>query len=231
MSIKSVAISSGHGKYIRGAADILDEVDEARMVVETAATYLRGAGVTVKTFHDDTSHDQSTNLNTIVNWHNAQSRELDCSVHFNAYQHTSKPMGVECLYKTQEALAKTVASKIAVAGDFIDRGPKYRSDLKFLNATTKPAVLVETCFVDSEQDAVLYRSSFNDICLALAEAIAGKAIDEGERPEEPEGPPEFERPEEPEGPLKPDERAPDHLRGRWRPARPERADESWHHSV
>lgn len=203
MAIKSIVISSGHGKFVRGASDILDEVEEARMVVETTASYLRKAGITVTTFHDDVSTTQSENLDRIVKFHNSKSRDIDCSVHLNAYQHTSKPMGVECLYKTQEALAKTVASKIAVAGDFIDRGPKYRSDLKFLNATTKPAVLVETCFVDSEQDAVLYRESFDDICLALAEAIAGKAIDEGERPEEPEGPPEFERPEEPEGPLKP----------------------------
>ena len=52
-----------------------------------------------------------TNLNTIVNWHNKQTRELDVSVHFNAYETTSKPMGTECLYKTQEALAKEVSHK------------------------------------------------------------------------------------------------------------------------
>ena len=76
--MKSVCISQGHGKHIRGAADILDEVDEARMVVETTATYLRSAGMTVKTFHDDTSHDQSTNLNTIVNWHNTAVARTRC---------------------------------------------------------------------------------------------------------------------------------------------------------
>src|SRR4249919_560047 len=113
-----LAISSGHGKYIRGASGspvppYLDEVDEARRVVDRVAEILRGAGVTVKTFHDNTSHDQSTNLNTIVNYHNKQVRDLDVSVHFNAYQTTSKPMGTECLYVTQEKLANTVASKIA----------------------------------------------------------------------------------------------------------------------
>lgn len=192
--MKSVCISSGHGKYIRGAAGspvppYLDEVDEARKVTEKTAEYLRSAGLTVKTFHDNTSHDQSTNLNTIVNWHNAAAQnphDLDVSIHFNAYQTTSKAMGVECLWKTQEALAKSVASKIAVAGDFINRGPKYRSDLKFLNATNKPAILVEVCFVDSSEDARLYNDNFDDICLALAEAIAGKAIDEGPRPPRPE---------------------------------------------
>jgi len=79
---KSIVISSGHGKYIRGAADILDEVDEARRVVDTVAEYLQSAGCTVKTFHDNTSHDQSTNLNTIVNYHNKQSRDLDVSARY-----------------------------------------------------------------------------------------------------------------------------------------------------
>src|SRR5215472_7614466 len=102
----SIVISSGHGKYVRGASGYLDEVDEARKVVEQVAEYLRQMDVTVKTFHDNTSHDQSTNLHTIVNYHNAQSRELDCSIHFNAYATTSSPMGTECLYVTQQSLAQ-----------------------------------------------------------------------------------------------------------------------------
>ena len=36
-----VVISSGHGKHIRGASGYIDEVDEARKVVETVADYLR----------------------------------------------------------------------------------------------------------------------------------------------------------------------------------------------
>jgi hypothetical protein len=36
MSYDSIVISSGHGKYVRGASGLLDEVDEARRVVERA---------------------------------------------------------------------------------------------------------------------------------------------------------------------------------------------------
>lgn len=186
--MKSCVISSGHGKYIRGASGYLDEVDEARRVVEQTATYLRGAGVEIVVFHDDVSTSQNENLNRIVNFHNSKSRELDISIHFNAYQTTSKPMGTECLYVTQQALAATVSKMIAVAGDFIDRGPKKRTDLFFLNNTNKPAILVETCFVDSKADEGLYNANFADICLALAEAIAGKAIDVGPVPPEPPEP-------------------------------------------
>jgi hypothetical protein len=202
--MKSICMSSGHGKYIRGAAGspvppYLDEVDEARRVVDRTAEYLRNSGVTVDVFHDNTSHDQSTNLNAIVNHHNAQSRELDVSVHLNANATTSQPMGTECLYKTQEALAKEVSHKIAVNGEFKDRGPKYRSDLKFLNSTNKPAVLVEVCFVDSKADSDLYRKNFDHICMGLAEALAGKVIEDA-------GPtPPWEKP--PVTPIDPSARA------------------------
>jgi peptidoglycan hydrolase-like protein with peptidoglycan-binding domain len=192
MAYKSFAISSGHGKYIRGASGYIDEVDEARLVVERVADMLLSAGISVKTFHDNTSHDQSTNLNAIVNWHNKQSRELDVSVHFNAYQTTSKPMGTECLYKTQEALAADVARNIADATGLPNRGAKYRGDLKFLNSTAKPAVLVETVFVDSRADADAYNASFEDVCKAIAEALSGRQIGDIEPPPTEELPPPTE---------------------------------------
>src|ERR1700745_2429091 len=123
-----VVISSGHGKYIRGAAGPppwgLDEVDEARRVVEQTATALRSVGVDVITFHDDVSTSQSENLNRIVAFHDSKSRDLDVSVHFNAYESTSKPMGVECLYVSQLDLAQDVADNIAAATGLPNRGAK-----------------------------------------------------------------------------------------------------------
>ena len=133
---------------MRGASGILDEVDEARRVVERVAEELRDRGVDVKTFHDDTSHSQNENLKTIVNYHNAQTRELDVSVHFNAFEQIDKPMGTEVLYVTQSALAGQLSAAIASCG-FINRGAKKRTDLYFLNNTEMPSVLLEICFVDS----------------------------------------------------------------------------------
>jgi N-acetylmuramoyl-L-alanine amidase len=194
-----IVISSGHGKYVRGAAGPppwgLDEVNEARRVVEETAAYLRSVGVQVITFHDDVSRNQGDNLNRIVHFHNSCARDLDVSIHFNAYQVTAKPMGTECLYITQQSLADTVSRKLADAGDFINRGPKKRTDLAFLNRTEEPAILVEICFVDSEADCALYRAEFAAICAAIAEAISGQTIDEApveppvEPPTEPEPPP------------------------------------------
>jgi len=180
-----IAISSGHSTKCRGASDIIDEVDEATRVVDTVAEMLAAGGVGVEKYHDTVSDDQSENLNRIVDWHNARTRDLDVSVHFNAYEHTSKPMGTECLYVTQQKLAAEVASAISDAGDLINRGPKKRTDLFFLNNTAEPAVLIEVAFVDSQADVDLYRENYQWICQAIAAVLAGEEIMPAPEPEPP----------------------------------------------
>jgi hypothetical protein len=179
-----VVISSGHGKYVSGAVGYIDEHDEAVKVVDKVGELLDAMGVRVVTFEDTTSHSQNENLETIVDFHNSHTRDLDVSVHFNANETTSKPMGTECLWVTQEDLADEMATAIARAGGLIDRGPKYRDGLYFLNNTEMPAILIETCFVDSSKDVELYRQNFDSICASIADTIAG--VDSGVVPPEPE---------------------------------------------
>lgn len=186
MTYQSVVISSGHSLYVRGAAGVLDEVDEARAVVDTVAVELRNRGVDVKTFHDDVSRTQNENLSRIVNYHNGQVRQLDVSVHFNAYQQTDRPMGTEVLYVTQSALAGQVSAAIAASGH-INRGAKKRTDLYFLNKTAMPAILIEVCFVDSTADAAIYNEMFGRICAAIATVLGGKLAET--EPPDPEAPP------------------------------------------
>ena len=109
MRYQSVCISSGHGLYVRGASGILDEVDEARLVVRQLCDVLLELGIKVHEFHDDVSKSQSENLDRIVDWHNSKKRDLDISVHFNAYEQVSKPMGCEVLYVTQQGIAAAVS--------------------------------------------------------------------------------------------------------------------------
>jgi N-acetylmuramoyl-L-alanine amidase len=181
MPYPAIVISSGHGKYVRGASGILDEVDEARKVVNRLADELQSRGVEVTTFHDDSSNSQDENLHTIVAFHNSETRNLDVSVHFNAFEQTSKPMGCEVLYVTQGTLASQVSAAIAGCG-FINRGGKKRSDLYFLNNTDEPAILLEVCFVDSTADAEIYRAHFERICDAIADVLGGAEETEGVPP-------------------------------------------------
>jgi N-acetylmuramoyl-L-alanine amidase len=181
-----IVISSGHGKLVRGASGYIDEVDEARKVVNAVADLLIGAGVDVEIFHDDVSKDQNENLNRICSFHNSQGvHDLDISVHFNAYEVTNSPMGTECLYVTQDSLAQKVATEIALVSGLKNRGPKKRTDLFFLNNTKEPAILIEVCFVDSVTDTNLYHEGFTAICIAIAETVSGEKIGFDEIPTEP----------------------------------------------
>jgi N-acetylmuramoyl-L-alanine amidase len=173
MPYERVVISSGHGLYVRGASGIIDEVDEARKVTTALAESLKERGVTVVVFHDDVSESQSENLDRIVNFHNDQQRDLDISVHFNAFEQTSSPRGVEVLYVTQAELAGQLSAAIAEAGEFINRGGKKNTGLAFLNGTEEPSVLLEICFVDSEADCDMYSRNFEGIVDAIAEVLGG----------------------------------------------------------
>ena len=166
-----IAISSGHGKHVQGADEYMNEVEQARRVVEHVAEELEAAGVEAFIFHDNTSKTQDENLEAIVAFHNSQVRDYDVSVHFNAFEPTSEPRGTECCYLTQKELAAQISGTISRNGDLIDRGAKVRSDLYFLNSTDMPAILIETCFVDSKADVDNYQLNFGMICAGIADVF------------------------------------------------------------
>jgi N-acetylmuramoyl-L-alanine amidase len=173
-------MSSGHGKIVRGASGnpvppLLDEVNEARRVVDRTAELLIERGCDVITFHDNTSTSQSQNLNTIVAAHNKETRQLDVSVHFNAFDGNAH--GTEVLYVSQQALAADVSAAISKAGGFTNRGPKKRTDLAFLNGTEEPAILLEMCFCDNRGDSDKYNAKFEAICGAIADVLGGPATE------------------------------------------------------
>src|SRR4029077_7078670 len=199
-----IVMSSGHGLKVRGASGSpvppeLDEVDEARKVVNRTAQILNDGGVPTTVFHDNVSTSQDENLNRIVNFHNSKSRDYDVSVHFNA---TEGAYGTEVWYTNSDMAdyAAKISAAIAKAGGFKDRGKKHTDNLFFLNNTAKPAVLLEVCFCDSTDDSNKYRQHFEAICHAIAESIAGKPLGESkppippsEVPIPPERPPEAPR--------------------------------------
>ena len=173
MAYNQVNISSGHSINCQGAIDIINEVTEAKKVVDRVYEIIRANGKACYKYHD-TSSSSSQNLVNIVNWHNGFKDGVDVSIHFNAYTHTDKAMGTEVCYYSQPTLAKEVSKNIANAGGFIDRGAKQRTGLYFLKHTNKPAILIEVCFVDSVADVNLYKANFERICQAIAKSLIGQ---------------------------------------------------------
>jgi N-acetylmuramoyl-L-alanine amidase len=181
MTYTSIAISSGHSTKCQGAVGLINEVAEATRVVDQVAKELKDRGVNVKAYHDTISTTQNENLNRIVDWHNAQTRELDISCHFNASKKTANPVGTEVWYASQQALAAQLSAAIAESG-LKDRGAKSNG-LFFLSHTAMPAVLLEICFVDSEADVKIYRDHFNEICASIADVLGGEDADITPEPE------------------------------------------------
>ena len=172
-----VVISAGHSSKCRGmSSEWLDEVDEARRVVTAVADNLADAGVNVITYWDDISNDQSENLDRICDFHNAQgAHDLDVSVHFNASN--GQGHGTEVFYtsSTGKEYAKAICDAICEASGLTNRGAKDDDSiggLYFLSHTNEPAVLIEVCFGDNEQDTVIYYDEFDNICEAISDAIA-----------------------------------------------------------
>ena len=175
MGYNQVNISSGHSINCQGAVDIINEVTEARKVVDRVYEIIKASGKQCYKYHD-TSSSSTQNLVNIVNWHNGFKDGVDVSIHFNAYAHVDKPMGVEVCYYSNSSLATAVSKEIATAGGFIDRGAKQRTGLYFLKHTNKPAILIEVCFVDSVADVNLYRANFERICQAIAKSLIGSIV-------------------------------------------------------
>jgi len=179
-----VAISSGHGLHVRGAVGIIDEVDEARRVTDEVARRLRALNVNVVVFHDNTSTNQTQNVNTIVSWHNSQIRDVDISVHFNSFPDPNVG-GTETLYRAGNVAMRTLAQRLSssisqASGLEIRRkkelgGAYARDNVGFLNFTLingiNRAILLEICFVNNQRDVDLYRNNFNAICNAIATTI------------------------------------------------------------
>lgn len=168
-----INISSGHSINCQGASDIINEVTEARKVVDRIYEMCKAIGIEVYKYHD-TSSSSSQNLANIANWHNKFKDGIDISIHFNCYQHTSNSMGTEVCYYSQSQLASKVSSAISKASGLKDRGGKERKGLYVLRNTNKPMLLIEVCFCDSSYDVQKYRENFDSICSAIIEALTGK---------------------------------------------------------
>lgn len=173
MSYSQINISSGHSINCQGASDIINEVTEARKVVDRVYEMCKSLGIEVYKYHD-TSSSNSQNLRNIVNWHNQFKDGIDISIHFNAYQHTTNSMGTEVCYYSQSQLASKVSSTISKASGLKDRGAKERKGLYVLKNTNKPMLLIEVCFCDSSYDVQKYQENFDAICSAIIQALTDK---------------------------------------------------------
>ncbi len=167
-----ITISPGHWHIGTGTSDIIDEVIEARKVVDGVAWQLTRRGIKVHKVVDTTSNNQQENLHYLVRAHNATTRQIDVSIHFNAVAgRRQEGIGTEVLFRHDTLLATHLVNKIAEVSSLKNRGAKRRLDIAFLNGVSKRAVLIEICFVNSVADVALYQQYEKQICKAIADVL------------------------------------------------------------
>lgn len=166
--MKKIAISSAHGKYVRGASGVIDEVNESVRVVNELKSIIPNAII----YHDVASKTQRDNVNGIIGWHKRQQADINISVHFNASANakTKSGIGTEvCFFKSDKSMADKLSLSISDAGQLINRGSKYRDNLGFLKLPN--SYLIEVCFVNSVEDSNNYNKNFKEICQAIKNVI------------------------------------------------------------
>ena len=185
----AISVHAGHnpaGKTACGAVGLLDESKENRLIVEEVINIMRSHGWTVYNDTVDNGSSQNDVLNKIVAKTNAHSVGFSISFHLNSGRNDYPGDGriggfevwVNAMNKGKPELAERIRTNMRGLG-FTDRGTKISKNLKVLNKTNAPALLLEICFVDDRDDYDLYQSvGYKTIAKAIAYAIMNKPMQE-----------------------------------------------------
>lgn len=169
-----IGINCGHtvsGTVGCGAVGRIDESVEARKVGLKLERMLLERGHTVYDCTNDYAPSVSSNLSQIVSMANKQPLDLFVSIHFNS----GGGRGTEVFTYggKQHIEAVNVCNSLAEFG-FRNRGVKDGSNLYVVRRSNSKAMLIEVCFVDTD-DADKYKQIGADkVAQAICGAITGQ---------------------------------------------------------
>ena len=165
-----IGINAGHTERGAGygAVGRIRESEHTRKVAAALKAYLEAAGMVIKDCTIDTASTQNAYLAKVVELANGKELEWFVSIHFNA----GGGRGVEVYtYEGRQYQdAVEVCENIAALG-FRNRGVKAGTGLYVIRKTKAKSMLIEVCFVDTD-DADKYLSIGADkIGQAIAAAL------------------------------------------------------------
>ncbi len=165
-----IAVDMGHCPKSSGAVGFLDELTEDRKLGKALIAELEARGHEVVNVTPPDSAEES--LSGRAKRANEAKADFFVSVHFNAGGGT----GVE-VFTTNNSGAKDEAKRASAAIAEVlglrNRGHKT-ANFTVIAKTVMPAMLVETCFVDTKADADAYRKAgVEAVAAAIAYGIVG----------------------------------------------------------
>lgn len=175
-----IYINPGHDiEYDSGAVNPnsgLRECDVALKIGQEVKICLEQIGYEVKLLQSDNLCNDSQYSDrpvAVCEEANEWPADLFISIHCNAFNTTSRGTEIECFSLNSEGakLAQYIQNQIVKALDTIDRGIKEMPQLEVLKDTHMPAVLVETAFIDNDEDADLLMNQSEEFGRAIARGI------------------------------------------------------------
>ena len=184
-----VFINPGHDiKYDSGAVHYdtnvnvdLRECDVALKIGTAVQKYLEVAGCECYLMQSDNlaptpagrSDYNDRQGMTVTETANEWGADVFVSIHCNAANGNARGTETECYIQTGNggSLARFIQSQIIDSIDTVDRGVKEMLGLLVLRYTDMPAVLVETAFIDNDDDALLLVQHWDDIARAIARGV------------------------------------------------------------
>lgn len=168
-NIQSFNIHAGHNpsKMVAcGSVGYLNESDENRTVCKGLVEKINSSGNIAYDCTCNNGTSQKDVLKKIVAKCNTNNVDYNISIHFNALSKSSKDgktKGVEVWINPKlkgtmtESIAKNICNSVSKLG-FANRGVKY-SDTLYVLKNLSNCMLIECCFVDDEDDFLLYNPS------------------------------------------------------------------------
>lgn len=173
-----IGLRGGHSPNCKGAMGILDEQAEVRKIYNEMVPMLQAAGHTVIDCNSNSSTVDGE-LSDGTNKANSNGCDIFMSLHMNASGGAGH--GIECwLYNAGNGTMNEIADRINLnfaAKGFQNRGIKYNTGYHDLNASSMPAMIVETLFCDNQHDVDLYKKiGVKGIAEMIANAIDNKVV-------------------------------------------------------
>lgn len=135
-----------------GAVGLLSEVDQNRKIGNRFIQMLKENGHIVVNCTVDYANSTNSQLAGIVAKANAQNLDLFVSIHLNSGGGVGTEIFVYGTGGKAETYARKILPEVVASCGFRNRGLKT-ANYYVLRETKAPAVLLEVCFVDSQEDA------------------------------------------------------------------------------
>lgn len=159
-----------------GAKGKISESVETRVLGNLAISKLKKLGHTVVNCTVDRPASNSDSISKRIALANAQKLDIFVSLHFNSGGgHGVEVLTVNAKYMVQADRFLKSMEKIGFKNRGIKTALTSKGDpVGVVHKTNAPAMLIETCFVDSEYDTLLYKQNIDKIADAIVYGITGQ---------------------------------------------------------